>query len=94
MNTHQTAESPYERVLRLGREQGIEQGIERGIERGIEQGIERGIEQGIEQGRLNALIELAVDFGASEPQLEAWTDLPIDEAIPLVRKWIRESRSS
>ncbi len=68
MNTHQTAESPYERVLRLGREQGIE------------------------RGRLDALLTIAVDFGASKAQVDAWMELPVDEAIAVVHEWIRRLR--
>ena len=35
-----------DRVMEMGRKEGIEQGIEQGIEKGIEQGIEKGKLQG------------------------------------------------
>ena len=58
-------ETESERLLRVGREEGLKQGIERGIEQGIEQGMEQGLEQGMEQGRqegiLNTLLSLVRD---------------------------------
>ena len=54
--------STFQRILKMGQEQGRERGIEEGLELGREQGLEQGREQGLLEARREVLLDLGAQL--------------------------------
>jgi DNA replication protein DnaD len=71
-----------DKILELGRKQGIEQGIE--------QGLERGIEQGIEQEKYKTIKNILMNSDFSTREIAMFTGYP-EEDILSVHKQMQEN---
>lgn len=81
--------SIYSQAIEQGLRDGLEKGLEQGLKDGLEKGLEQGLEQGLIRGKQEDILDLLLDCGSVNEELQQKIMQETDTEI--LKKWLKSA---